>query len=300
MKLVRNLNELIMKLKSNIKVDLLGVIKADSMEEICKDLIISKEKNFSTEFESDKINFRTEPNMHLKNAKSIFVIGMSYYWDEIEEGKFKISNHAQGKDYHKVLGEKLEDLKTELSKIYKFQSYSQVDSGDLFEKELGRRAGFGYIGKNTLLINKEFGSYIFLGILVTDIELNEYSRESEGTCGECNICKNACPSGSIIGDYTLNASICHSYLSQWKVEIPESKIINYAYGCDICQKVCPKNKGIKKNINEDFRPKIKNFDDKNIKNMSNKEFKRKYYEHSFSWVGKKVIARNIELIEERG
>ena len=297
---MRKLDELIIKLKSKIGVDLLGVVEAIPMEKVYEDLILNKEKNFSTKFESDDTNSRIDPSMHLENARSIFVIGMSYYWDEEEEGKFKISNHAQGRDYHKVLREKLEALKLELSEIYEFQSYIQVDSGDLFEKELGRRAGFGYIGKNTLLINNELGSYIFLGILVTDIEMNEYSIKSSGSCGECNICKNTCPSGSIIGDYTLNGSVCHSYLTQWKVEIPESKKINYAYGCDICQKICPKNRDIKKNLHLDFQPRIKNFDNIDIKNMSNKEFKRKYYEHSFSWVGKKVIARNIKLIEERG
>lgn len=297
---MRNLRDFIIKLKSKIDVDLLGVVKANSMSHIKEKLINNRKLGFSTEFESDNLDSRLDPNFHLENAKSIFVIGMSYYWEDKEIGKYKISNHAQGLDYHKVLGERLENLKTELSKNFCFNSYLQVDSGDLYEKELGRLAGFGYIGKNSLLINEEFGSYIFLGILITDIELEEYSKEFVGSCEDCNLCKIACPSGSIKGDYTVDSRVCHSYLTQWKKEIPETKNIKYAYGCDICQRICPKNKGVKKNLREEFKPRLKNFDEIDVKNVSNREFKRQFKDFSFSWTGKKVIVRNIELIENRG
>lgn len=297
---MRNLNEFIMNLKSKTGVDLLGVVKAIPMLEIHGYLLNNKKLGLSTEFEPDEIDTRIDPSFHLENPKSIFVIGMSYYWQGKEEGRYKISNHSQGRDYHKVLKEKLELLKKELSKEFVFRSYIQVDSGDLYEKELGRRAGFGYLGKNSLLIDPNFGSYIFLGILVTDIEFSNYSKESKGSCGDCNICKVACPSGAILGDYRVNSKVCHSYLTQWKEETPETKNIKYAYGCDICQKVCPKNLNVKKDVHFDFKPRISNFDNEDIEKLSNREFKEKYKDHSFSWIGKKRIIRNIEIIESRG
>lgn len=297
---MRNFNEFIKNLKSKIGVDLLGIVKADPMIEIKGHLENNKKLGFSTEFETNDIGTRIDPSLHLENPKSIFVIGMSYYWKGKEEGRYKISNHSQGRDYHKVLREKLEGLKEELSKEFIFNSYLQVDSGDLYEKELGRKAGFGYLGKNSLLINPIFGSYIFLGILVTDIELNDYSKESWGSCGDCNICQVACPPSAILGDYRVNSKLCHSYLTQFKEQNQETENIKYAYGCDICQKVCPKNSDIKRDIHLDFKPRLKNFDGEDIEKLSNREFKEKYKDYSFSWIGKKRIIRNIQIIESRG
>lgn len=294
------MKDYIEKLRSIIGVDLLGVVEAKPMTRIEANLIEHRNLNYFTEFENKNIKSRTDPGAHLKNPKSIFVIGMSYYWDDPEEGIYKLSNHARGRDYHQILGEKLEALKRELEKDYEFFSYAQVDSGDLYEKELGRLAGFGYIAKNGLLINERYGSYIFLGLLVTDIEVESYSKEVSGSCGDCKLCQEACPSGSIKGDYKIDSSICHSYLTQWKGEIPESKRIDYVYGCDICQLVCPKNHKIEKNLHEDFKPKLRNLDGVNIEKMSNRQFKKEFRDYSFSWIGKKRIIRNKENIDRRG
>lgn len=287
-------------LKKALDIDLLGVVEAKKLEDIKEKIRSNKNEGYYTEFECDNIDSRIDPNLHLENAKSIFVIGMSYIWDEKETDKFIISNHSRGEDYHKVLTEKLEKLKLELNKKYDFNSYIQVDSGSLYEKEFGRLAGFGFLGKNSLLINKEFGSYIFLGLLVTDIELNYYSTPIEDSCGECRVCVSKCPSSSILGDYRIDSSICHSYLTQKKTENEETKKIIYSYGCDICQVICPKNISIVKNKHEEFKPKLYNFNYEEIKDLSNNAFKKKYKDFSFSWVGRKRILRNLNYINERG
>lgn len=285
-------------LKKELDIDLLGVVKAEAMENILSSLSTRMEKGFSTTFEDENLKARIDPNFHLKNAKSIFVIGMSYIHEIPETGKLKISNHARGKDYHKVLKGKLQQLEEILKKDRDFNSYIQVDSGTLFEKELGRRAGFGYIGKNSLLINETFGSYIFLGILVTDFEVNNYSKPVEGSCGDCDICVRACPAKAILGNYEIDASICYSYLTQQREKMPETKNLKYVYGCDICQEVCPKNRDILKNLHEEFKPKLSSLDDINLKEFSNRQFKRKFRDFSFSWVGKKTLLRNIELMKK--
>lgn len=296
---MKEFKEYLENLKKKINVDLLGLVKAEVLEKVKEDLQENIKLGYKTSFENEDLTSRVSPSFHLESAKSIFVIGMSYIWEEDQNpGKLRISNHARGLDYHKVLRQRLDDLVFELKKDYEFSYYIQVDSGNLYEKELGRLGGFGYIGKNSLLINEEFGSYIFLGILVTDISFTQYLKAKEGSCLDCEICIKSCPAKAIIGDYRINASICHSYLSQLKEDRPETKDISYAYGCDICQRVCPKNKDISKNVHEEFRPLIYSFDMEEIKNLSNKAFVRKYKDQSFSWVGRKVILRNIEILSE--
>lgn len=286
------------ELKEKLDIDLLGVIKAEPMKNIFPLLKERKEKGYVTTFEDENLEARIDPSFHLENSKSIFVIGMSYIHDVEKNGFLKISNHARGLDYHKVLKNRLEELEEELKKDFHFSSYLQVDSGSLFEKEMGRRAGFGYIGKNSLLINEKYGSYIFLGILVTDIELENYSKPTTGSCGDCHLCVDVCPANAIFGNYKIDSSHCHSYLSQWRKEIEETKNLKYVYGCDICQEICPKNKDILRNIHAEFRPRIINFDDIDIDEYSNRKFKKAFRDYSFSWVGKKVIKRNIQILKE--
>lgn len=284
-------------IKKNLGVDLLGVCDASSMDNIL-DILKTRPKDFMTKFESDNYNLRVDPKLSLKDAKSVFVLGLSYIWDEPDNIDFKISNHARSLDYHKVMGKRLDHFSSIIRNMG-YNTYTQVDNGTLYERELARRAGLGFIGKNGLLINKTYGSYIFLGILVTDLNLDNYSSLDLDTCGDCKICEKACPSCAILGDYKLNPSICHSYLTQIKETYEETYNILYAYGCDICQKVCPKNKDIIYNKNEEFRP-INFSIDKSIKDLSNRQFREKYKDYSFSWVGKKTLVRNLEILEKRG
>lgn len=294
------LNDFILDLKSKLDIDLLGIVKAKKLEESSLEIEENRKLGYYTEFESEDTDSRTNPFRHLENTKSIFVIGMSYIWSEKARGRYPLSNHVKGQDYHIVLGKKLEALKAELEKEFCFESYSQVDTGNLFEKELGRLAGFGFIGKNSLLINEEFGSYIALGLLLTDIEFFDYSQPVEGTCGSCDKCVKACPSKSIKGNYRIDSSSCHSYLSQSKVEIGSDQKFKYVYGCDLCQLVCPRNKDVVKNKHIEFKPKLENLDDIDIRKMSNKGFKREFKDFSFSWINRKLIVRNMDLIDKRG
>lgn len=297
--MVKVLDKFIENLRKKVDIDLLGLVGADSLDTIRDRILENQSLGFYTDFEVSDIEKRTNPNLHLQNCKSIFVAGISYFWDCKPDGKFKISNYASGKDYHKVLGERLLLLKEELKKNYSFSSTIHVDTGGFYEKEIGRKAGFGFYGKNSLLINEKLGSYFFLGLLFTDISFNSFSTEVAGSCGDCNLCVKACPAGAIIGDYRVDFSKCHSYLTQKKIEDLEIKNLKYAYGCDICQLVCPKNKGILKNLHEEFCPTRLFFDDIDFSNYSNKAFKREFSDYAFSWVGKKIIERNIDLLSKK-
>jgi epoxyqueuosine reductase len=198
---------------------------------------------------------RLDPRELLPEAKSIIVVGMNYYADteegpgtprsEVEEGLF--ARYARGDDYHDVmtarLRELLDFLKAEAGEGTEGRVY--VDTGPLLEREVAQRAGLGWFGKNTMLINTRRGSYFFLGEIITNVLL-ALDEPAIGGCGTCRKCLDACPTGAIIEPYKLDSRRCLSYLTiELKGEIPEefrpaiAEAGNRIYGCDICQEVCP-------------------------------------------------------------
>ncbi len=191
---------------------------------------------------------RLDPRQIMEDAKSVIVLLLNYYAPEIahEETDFIIARYAYGKDYHIVMKKKLEKLiifmKAEAGEI---RANAFVDSGPVMEKAWAQRGGAGWIGKNTLLITKPAGSFFFIGIILTNLEMEPDEPERDH-CGACNKCMEACPTGALEMPYTLNPGRCISF---WTIEnksvIPEElkdKFHNRIYGCDICQDVCPYNK----------------------------------------------------------
>lgn len=189
-----------------------------------------------------------KPQSRLPGAKSVIVLALNYYSEDPPKQNDsvygKISRYARVPDYHKVIEKKLKALGKFIMAEAGCQVTSRyyVDTGPLFEKALAQRAGLGFIGKNTLLLTKEFGSWVFLAELVVDIDL-EYDLPHTGTCGNCTLCVEACPTDALNGDYSMNGSKCIAYYTiENKDEIPEterSKIGEWLFGCDICQEVCP-------------------------------------------------------------
>jgi len=164
-----------------------------------------------------------------------------------------ISRYAWGDDYHDVLGEKLNALLAALKErvAVPFQARAYVDAGPVAERVLARHAGLGWLGKNTLLLNAQLGSFFFLGVILTSLDLEPTLGESEALppdlCGQCRQCLDACPTGALVEPYVLDARRCISYLTiELKAGIPErfrEAIGGQVFGCDICQDVCPFNRG---------------------------------------------------------
>jgi len=204
---------------------------------------------------------RTNPQNVLKGAKSVISFLYNYYTDKNPQfdNVPKISKYAYGKDYHKVLKKKLEQLVSNISHYTDSFNYKiYVDSGPILEKAWARRAGLGWIGKNSILINPKGGSFFFISDIIIDLEL-EYDSPIDDHCGKCSLCIESCPTEAISESRTINSNKCISYHTiETEEDIPDDfkgKLDNWVSGCDICQDVCPWNSKSISSPQSIFRPK---------------------------------------------
>ncbi len=272
----------ILKLAEEQKISAVGICKAS---EYIK----------RTEGLSKKASFCAEDKGLTDTAESIIVCAFSYYNGE-EKGN--ISRYAQGVDYHLVAQEKMRPVCDYLTENgYSAQSFA--DTGALNERILANLSGIAFFGKNQMAINKDLGSYFFIGYIITDCELPTDSPDGS-ECSGCGKCIEACPLGALSKDGFCEVK-CLSYITQKKGELSEEeksaiKKSKTIWGCDICQEVCPHNRGLA------ITP-IKEFKENLIINLeideslSNKEFKRLYGNRAFSWRGKQVLLRNLKIVK---
>jgi epoxyqueuosine reductase len=204
---------------------------------------------------------RKDPSSILANVRSVIMVGMSYATNEgssnagrglpVSESSSipfpaQIARYARGPDYHTILWRKLDQLLEWLQQqLPDCQGRSVVDTAPLLERGFARRAGLGWFGKNTMLINKRHGSYLYLGALLVDVELKTDSPHYSSHCGTCTACLDACPTQAFTAPGWLDARRCISYLTiELRTPIPEelrARVGSWAFGCDICQEVCPWN-----------------------------------------------------------
>jgi len=185
--------------------------------------------------------------------------GTANAWDVINDGdKAYVARYALGRDYHKVMRNRLQKLAAKIGEVigdFGYRAY--VDSAPVLEKALARNAGLGWIGKHTVVINKRAGSYFFLGELYTDLPL-PVDQPATAHCGSCRRCIDICPTQAIVAPYRLDARKCIAYLTiELKGSIPEelrAPIGNRVFGCDDCQLICPWNKFAQESTEPDFAP----------------------------------------------
>ena len=296
-----DLKRYIINKSKELNIDMIGFTDCEPLSNIEDYLIERVKENKQTEFEEKDIKKRINPKLTFPDCKTIIVIGLSYnntFNKRVDYSlKGALSKSSWGLDYHKVLKKRMEKLIEEIKKLAEFNYKYFVDTGPLIDRELAKKSGIGYYGKNCSIINDEYGSFIFIGYILTDLDIETSPILLEEKCIDCNICIKSCPTGALEGPYRFNPKKCISYLTQTKDRIPyelRSKMGNKIYGCDTCQLVCPRNKDIKKPNYEEFLPK----DTKGYMNIeellsiSNKQFKEKYGFMAGSWRGKNILKRN--------
>lgn len=230
-----------------------------------------------------------------KPYKTIITLGIAYPSKEVKwlgKGYGVLSRYSYNIDYHIVFKNILDNIVKEFSKLG-INSYASVDTSFVDERYASYLSGIGYLGKNQFLINKTYGSYIYLATVLVDIPIKKDYIEYD-SCLDCNLCIEACPTHALDNGFDQNK--CISYLTQEKKPFTKDEIKGIKtmiYGCDICQKVCPKNYGIDFHIHEEFEPSgIENVNISKLLGYSNKEYKEIYGKNASSWKGASIIKRN--------
>ncbi|KOO47914.1 tRNA epoxyqueuosine(34) reductase QueG [Viridibacillus arvi] len=302
--IVNDLQEELIEYAKTIGIDKIGFTSAAPFIELKNLLRRQQELNFQSGFEESDIEKRTEPTLLLEEAQSIIAIAIAYpsRMENAPKGKRGerrgiFCRASWGMDYHTVLREKLALLEAFLQeKVPQAKMRSMVDTGELSDRAVAERAGIGWSAKNCSIITPEFGSYVYLGEMITNIPFAPDEPMTD-QCGDCTLCIDVCPTGAIVQAGQLNSSRCVAFLTQTKGFLPDefrAKIGNRIYGCDTCQTVCPKNKGKLNWLHDAFKPdpEIAKPLLEPLLTISNKEFKAKFGYISGSWRGKKPIQRN--------
>ena len=261
MESVKIKTEIIKKTAKNLGFLSCGISEAEFLEEEAPRLEkwLREERHGKMTYMENHFDKRLDPRLLVPGAKSVISLLLNYYTDKKQvEGAPKISKYAFGTDYHFVIKDKLSKLFKAIQKhIGEINGRVFVDSAPVMDKVWASRSGLGWIGKNTNLISQKVGSFFFIAELILDVEL-EYDTPVTDHCGTCTACIDACPTDALT-PYNIDASKCISYLTiELKDQIPtefQNKIGNWAFGCDVCQDVCPWNRFAKQHEEPLLKPK---------------------------------------------
>jgi len=247
---------------------------------------------------------RLDPTKLVPGAKSVVSLIYNYYPQrEMANGNnFKIARYAYGEDYHVVIKDKLKEFLQRIQKeVGEIQGRAFVDSAPVMERAWAKKSGAGWIGKNSLLLNRSMGSFFFLAELIIDLEL-EYDGPISDYCGTCTACMDACPTAAIPQPYVVDGSKCISYFTiELKDEIPQDvkgKFENWIFGCDICQEVCPWNRFSRPHQEPRFNPHpdLEKMAASDWKELTEEVFKKVFKKSAVKRAGFNGLKRNINFV----
>jgi epoxyqueuosine reductase len=285
--------------------DLCGITHARLLEEYRAALTqwAFEGMNGDMAYLGQNIEKRLDPRILVPGAKSLIVTGLNYYTEKKQGGGGVpvISRYAYGLNYHDVVKKKLHRLLDFIKTIHPdAQGRSFVDSAPLLEKAWGREAGLGWQGKHSVLINKQIGSFFFLGIIVLNIDLEYDQPSAEDNCGKCTLCIDSCPTGAINNNRTIDSRRCIAFQTlESRTSIPDEivlKLDGRVFGCDRCQEICPWNKGSKQHKTPEFDlpSEVQLMTPDQWKNLTRKDYKRLFKE---SAIGRRSYCRFMDNIE---
>jgi len=307
------MNSLIESIKSRaykLDFDDIGFCEAKITKEVSKHLkeFVLEGRHGSMNWIADTLDRRSDPKNMWKNAKTAIIIGSNYGPKSNPLKKLKnkkagnISVYAQNKDYHKIIKGRLKNLAGWIVSKTKGEVKVFVDTAPLMEKPLAEAAGIGWIGKHTNLVSPNFGSWLFLGVILIDVNILDYTNSSnDSKCGTCSKCLDICPTNAFLSPYKLDARKCISYLTiENNGNIPREfrKVIkNRIYGCDDCLAVCPWNKFAKKSNNISFvaREDLKKPSLKSLSLLSDLEFRSLFSGSPIKRIGRNKFIRNVVI-----
>lgn len=240
-----------------------GIAKADFLEEEAPKLEkwLENKHHGQMAYMENHFDKRLDPRLLVDDSKSVISLSLNYFPDQgqTDPNAPKISKYAYGADYHEVIKDKLFQLLNFIAEeIGEVAGRAFVDSAPVLDRAWAKRAGIGWIGKNSNLINKKSGSFFFLAELIIDLELEYDQPFQTDHCGTCTKCIDACPTEAILSPFVIDANKCISYLTiELREEIDQSfknKMDNWMFGCDVCQDVCPWNRFSTPHTESKFNP----------------------------------------------
>ncbi|MEQ9279557.1 MAG: tRNA epoxyqueuosine(34) reductase QueG [Balneola sp.] len=262
----KNLTEAVKNYALQLGFDACGFAKAEFLETEARRLEewLVQQRNGTMSWMENNFDKRVDPTKLVPGAKSVVSVIGSYYspdHDHQSSGNPKIAKYALGRDYHKVFKKKLKELFSYTgSLVGNIEGRFFVDSAPVLDKAWAVRSGLGWMGKNSNILNKDIGSFFFIGEMILDVEFN-YTLATTDHCGTCTRCIDACPTDAIYEPYRVDSNKCISYLTiELKEQIPQelqSSLGEWMYGCDICQDVCPWNKDPSITQMADLKPRTK-------------------------------------------
>jgi epoxyqueuosine reductase len=245
---------------------------------------------------------RKDPRLNVPESLAVVVVLENYYWPDAEADleSPRVAKYARGEDYHRVTLQRLHTLGRFLLERGARVARPYVDDGPVPERELARRAGLGWIGKNTMLIRPGAGSFFFIGSIFTDLPLPPDPPFGTEHCGSCTRCLDACPTGAFVEPHVLDATRCISYLTiEQRGAIPAElaeRMEGFAFGCDICNDVCPWNQRFAAPTPvAALRPRhtLAGVDASFFDTMDDEEFRRRYADTPFERPGLAGMRRNV-------
>jgi epoxyqueuosine reductase len=302
-------SQLIKSIAAGLGFSFCGISKAEFLDEEAARLEEWLKRGYAAQMHYLEMNFdqRLDPRLLVPGAKSVVSLIYNYYpkKDLAENGSaagLKIAKYAYGEDYHFLVKDKLKIFMQRLQReIGEVNGRAFVDSAPVHERAWARKAGIGWIGKNSLLLNRNMGSFFFLAELVLDLEL-EYDGPIKDYCGSCTACMDACPTDAIPQPYVVDGNKCISYLTiELKDEIPveqKGKFDNWIFGCDICQDVCPWNRFSRPHNEPGFEPHpdLEKMKTRDWQDISEGVFKKLFKKSAVKRTKFSGLKRNIQFL----
>jgi epoxyqueuosine reductase len=283
-----------------------GISKAGFLEQEAPRLEkwLNKNQHGQMSYMENNFDKRLNPTLLVDGAKSVVSLLLNYYPSEIQnQESYKISKYAYGQDYHSVIKEKLKELLYSIQEnIGDVYGRAFVDSAPILDKAWAAKSGLGWIGKNSNLLTQQVGSFYFIAELIIDLEL-EYDYATTDHCGTCTACIDACPTEAIVAPYIVDGSKCISYFTiELKENIPsemKGKLDDWAFGCDICQDVCPWNKFSKPHNEPLFNPnpELLSMSKKDWEEITEETFKVVFKNSPLKRTKFEGIKKNIEFLK---